>query len=157
MDIGGSDPITTLTTHDIRNESCDSGWLQSHVRQAKLVCGFWDVDVKESGSYTIELRRWPRGTDHPICSGIDGDDVEWRKDIIHERHQEYSGGVPVNVHTAALKIADTEESKLVTRDDHAISFTAKLPAGRTKLEAWFMGQPNALAFSPYYIYIQKAE
>lgn len=156
IDIGGSDPVTTLTAHDIRNETCDAAWLQSHVRQVKQVRGFWDVDVKESGDYAIELRRWPRGTSHAICAGIEGDDVEWRKDVIHERHEEYTGGIPVKVTTAALKIADIEASEPINGDDTEVTFHLKLPAGRTRLQAWFMGEPGADVFSPYYIYIERA-
>ncbi|MAG13273.1 MAG: N-acetylgalactosamine-4-sulfatase [Spirochaetales bacterium] len=155
MDIGGSEPETVLTTHDLRNESCATAWLQMHVRQAKEVRGFWELDVKKSGSYTVELRRWPRGTTHAICAGIDGDDVEWRKDVIHERTQMYTGGDPVRVHTAVLKIADVEESRAVGSDDTEVVFTIELPAGLARLQAWFMGEPGGMAFSPYYIYIQK--
>jgi hypothetical protein len=69
----------------------------------------------------------------------------------------YTGGIPVNVHTAALKIAKTEECVAVDKDDTAARFEVKLPTGRTKLEAWFIGEPGAIVFSPYYVYIQKAD
>ena len=69
------DPMK-LTTHDIRNEAGDAVWNQGEVRAGKAVAGYWAVDVRRAGRYSIELRRWPAETGYAISAGIDGDDVD---------------------------------------------------------------------------------
>ena len=51
-----------LTTHDIRNEAGDAVWNQGEVRAGLAVAGYWAVECRKAGRYTIELRRWPAET-----------------------------------------------------------------------------------------------
>ena len=71
-----------ITTHDLRNESCSVAWNQGQVRAGQVCSGYWAVDIKKSGCYEIELRRWPEETGYALQVGIDGDDSNWRRDSI---------------------------------------------------------------------------
>jgi hypothetical protein len=39
------------------------------VRAGKAVAGYWAVDVRKAGRYTIELRRWPAETGYALSAG----------------------------------------------------------------------------------------
>ena len=60
--LGSDDEAVKITTHDLRNESCSVAWNQGQVRAGQVCSGYWAVDIKKSGYYEIELRRWPEET-----------------------------------------------------------------------------------------------
>ena len=39
------------------------------MRAGKAVAGYWAVDVRKAGRYTIELRRWPAETGYALSAG----------------------------------------------------------------------------------------
>jgi len=45
-------------------------FAHSQVRNGALLNGYWDIDVRTPGEYSIELRRWPREADLEICGGL---------------------------------------------------------------------------------------
>lgn len=69
--IGESDKTVILTTHDVRNEAMHCAWNQIQVRGGTVCNGYWEVDVRNAGSYEFELRRWPREAGHALADGID--------------------------------------------------------------------------------------
>ncbi len=74
-----------LTTHDLRNEACMVAFNHRQVREGLVTSGFWEIDIRQPGRIEIEISRWPEETGYAISSGIEGDDVEWRKDCIQEK------------------------------------------------------------------------
>ena len=74
--LGADHQTVKLITHDIRNEMGDCAWNQGQVRTGHVVSGYWEVDVRQSETYEIELRRWPTDAGHAVASGIVGDDVD---------------------------------------------------------------------------------
>ena len=68
----------TLTCHDWIADG-STPWNQRHIRNAEKRpnnTGFWAVDVKAAGEYTVELRRWPKEADAPITGSLaPGEDV----------------------------------------------------------------------------------
>lgn len=51
------------------------------MREGKAVAGYWAVDVRTAGTYSIELRRWPAETGYALSAGIEGDDVRPTKAV----------------------------------------------------------------------------
>ena len=153
--LGGSDETVILTTHDIRNEASDSAWHQSQVRAGKAVSGYWAVDIRKAGTYTIELRRWDRSTGYKITSGIDGDDSGWRKDCIVERLKyHYEDGKALDLRWASLTIAGENYQAEIEDGAEGVTFKVDLPLGETQLYAAFHGYVEQ-TMAPYYIYVNS--
>lgn len=151
--VGSSEEPVKITTHDIRNEASDTAWNQRHVRQAYVCSGYWPVDVCRTGRYRVELRRWPVEADHSITAGIDGDDVEWRKDAIEERfHTMYTGGKALPVEWARLELGGRVYHVEVADTDDAATFEVSLESGTDRLYASFFGRDER-SIAPYYVYV----
>lgn len=144
-----------LTTHDIRNEAGDAVWNQGEVRAGKAVAGYWAVDVRKAGRYTIELRRWPAETGYALSAGIDGDDVPWNREDIDEKEEHfYSGGEALDLRWAQLSIGGHDYQAELEQEGSFASFTVQLELGEDQLFAAFYGRGGAVV-APYYIYIAK--
>lgn len=153
--LGGTEETVKLTTHDIRNESCNTAWHQVHVRKGHVVSGYWAVDVKSAGTYKISLRRWPKSTGYKLTQGIDGDDSDWRKDcIIPAEAKAYEGGEALDLKWARLIIAGKTHHLEIVPDSEAVTFEVDLPEGEDQLYAAFFDKKER-TIAPYYIYINK--
>jgi len=153
--LGESDETVALTTHDIRNEAMHCAWNQVHVRSGTVCTGYWEVDVRSAGTYEFELRRWPREAGYALVDGIDGDDVEQRRDCYEERAMDrYSGGEALPVRWARLQIGSrTLHAEVEPGDTHA-TFVVDLPEGPAHVYPSFhCDRPDNLA--PYYIYVRR--
>ena len=73
--LGADAPLAnpvTLTCHDWIADG-STPWNQRHIRNAEKRpsnTGFWAVDVKRAGEYTVELRRWPKEADAAITASM---------------------------------------------------------------------------------------
>ena len=85
--------------------------------------------------YQFELRRWPKEVDEPINEAI-------------------PGGKAITVTKARLKVADVDESKPVPAEARAVAFQAKLKAGKTRLQTWFMDD-SGTSRGAYYVYVKR--
>ncbi len=154
--LGETEETVCLTTHDIRNEAGDTAWNQGHVRRGLAVSGYWAVDVRSAGTYTIELRRWARSTGYRITSGIDGDDSGWRQDCADPRCDHlYTGGKALGLRWARISLAGLECHAEIDPDSDHAAFQVDLPEGETQLYAAFFDKEER-TIAPYYIYITKA-
>jgi len=157
----GSDAeeVTTLRTHDIRNEQDHLGvWDQSQVRRGDLAHGWWEIMVETDGEYEFELRRWPEEAGHRVRGGIEGPDVEYYAEGVQPGTAEnnYSGGVAVAIDTAGLLISGFPEQWTdVNPDDKGTIFRMKLPAGPRHLRAQFSAAAPGFYSSAYYVYVRK--
>ena len=153
--LGQDQEPVKLTTHDLRNEACDVAWNHRQVREAKIVSGFWAVDVRQAGAYQVELRRWPEETGYEIAAGIDGDDVPWRKDCIKASDaSHYSGGVAIPIRWARLTVGGAGYHEEIPTDNAAIVFEVDLEKGPDRLSAAFYDQSER-AIAPYYVYVRR--
>jgi hypothetical protein len=153
--LGEDNETVVLTTHDIRNESMQCAWNQTQVRNGSVVTGYWEVDIRSAGTYEFEFRRWPREAGHALTAGIDGDDVEQRRDCYEENAKNrYSGGEAVAIGWARLQIGDhTLHAELEPGATH-VTFKIDLPEGPAHVYPSFHGsRPDTMA--PYYIYVRK--
>ncbi len=153
--IGETDEPVRLTTHDIRNETAITAWHQVQVRRGQAVSGWWEVDVRAAGKYAIEFRRWPEESGQAIAAGIEGDDVEWRKDVIGEKRAEYhSGGVALPIAWAQLTIQGKNYQMEVDGASPTATFEVELTEGEDHMFAAFYDRKERV-IAPYYIYIRK--
>ena len=144
----------TITTHDLRNDTCDVAWNQGQVRAGHICGGYWEIDVKVDGTYKIELRRWPEETNYKLRDGIHGDDSNWRKDSIKVSDAPmYEGGKALDVEWAQIKISGQTMHAEVEKDQRNITFEVRLKSEQTHLFAAFYDRKES-TIAPYYVYIE---
>jgi len=144
---------TVITCHDWRNEECRCPWNQKEIRRGMKENGYWEIKVEDTAEYEIELRRWPKEADYPIQSGIDGDDVEWEKDIILKDYWDwYTEGKALPIKKAGIEIGEQKLSKKVNKADKNVTFKVKLEEGSYHLKTWFFDEKD-FRIGAYYIYV----
>ena len=153
--LGGDDEEVKLTTHDLRNETCNGVWNHRQVRAGQVSSGYWAVDIRQSGRYEIELRRWPEETSYALTAAIEGDDSNWRRDSIKtEDAPAYEGGVALAIQWAQLTIGDANYQAEVDPAGTNALFTIELTTGPDQLFAAFHDHSER-TIAPYYVYIRR--
>lgn len=153
--LGQNGEPVKITTHDIRNEACNAVWNHRQVRMGVVCSGFWEVDVRTEGNYEIELRRWPEEAGYAAAAGIDGDDVEWRKDAIKDSDAtHYTGGVALRIGWAQMTIGGKTYQTEIGEDDTGATFQVALRRGPDRLFASFHDKVERM-IAPYYVYVRK--
>ena len=147
-----------LNTHDWRNEDGSVAWHQGYIRKGKLCNGYWEVLVESAGRYAFELRRWPREAGHAVRDGIEGDDIDWRKeDCWAPWHHAYTGGSALPVLSAHLKISGHGEwEQPIKPAADAIRFEVPLCEGPAHIQTWLKDEHD-FNLGAYYVYIQKLD
>ncbi|MDP6116425.1 MAG: arylsulfatase [Planctomycetota bacterium] len=155
----GADPAkeTLLTCHDWRNEDCDCPWNQGHIRRGHEANGYWEIEIEQEGDYEFELRRWPKEAGHAVTAGIDGDDIEWRRDAIPEGASSlYTGGKAMPLTVASLRIGDQEQSSEIAEAATSATFKMHLAPGPAHLQTT-MSDGEGLSIGAYYINVRLLE
>ncbi|MBI5768296.1 MAG: arylsulfatase [Verrucomicrobia bacterium] len=132
-----------LSPADWEDAFLDQG---SQIRAGLRRNGPWNVEVARAGEYRIELRRWAREAATPIAAGLE------------RRPHAYGvfvAGVALPVAEARLRVGGFDERQKVSANDQAVVFTAKLPAGRTKLQTWFLDAEGKEIAGAYYVYVER--
>ena len=156
--VGGDSEEVRLCCHDWRNHDCKVAVSQGHIREGLVADGRWEIDVRAGGGYVFELHRWPREAGHAVRAGIDGDDIEWRRDAIDERwHSLYTGGQALDIRRAVLQIGSEQFSTDVSNDEDCASFSVRLTPGRTQVRAWFTNDMEGAVRGAYYVYIRTGK
>ena len=133
-----------LNTHDTHGEVI---WLHDHVKQGWRSDGFWAVDVAESGSYEISLRRWPPEVDRPISDGL-ARSRRWRPGR--------QPSVLEGVSEARLSIGNVDVIQPVPSDAAEVKFNVRLEAGKARLQAWFIhGLGSGATHGAYYVGVER--
>ena len=152
--LGANAPLAnpvTLTCHDwIANGS--TPWNQRHIRNAEKKpsnTGFWAVDVKTAGEYTVELRRWPKEADAPI-----GGSLPAGSDVPGVRPFRAASGKRFAAVKAHLKIGGQEFTLPVKPNAKSVTFKLKLKPGRDELWAKFT-DAESLPMGAFYAYVTK--
>ena len=119
---------TKLTSHDWHGPGANSTWNHRQIAAGgRLANGFWAIEVDRTGIYELKLMRWP------VEAG--------RK--LRERF--------INVAKARITAANVDETIPVAPDADAAVFKVRLPAGRTKLQTWFI-DPAGKTAGAFYVY-----
>ncbi|MHC4743667.1 MAG: arylsulfatase [Planctomycetota bacterium] len=124
---------TRLMSHDWHGPRVP--WSQGAVRGASKGNGFWAIKVDQDGEYEFALRRWPKEAALAINATM-------------------GKAKPIGAVKARIKIADFDQTKAVEQDAVDVKFVAKLKAGSTRLESWFIDDKND-SRGAYYCYIKR--
>ncbi len=128
-----ANPVT-LTCHDwIANGS--TPWNQRHIRNAEKKpsnTGFWAVDVKTAGAYTVELRRWPKEANRAITA-----DLAAGADVPGVKAFRAIPGKTFAAVKAHLKLGGEELTLPVKEGVKSVTFKLNLKPGRDELWAKF--------------------
>lgn len=155
--VGFDDEVVTLTCHDIHpDDGKFPAWNQRQVRLNENPNGFWVIDVKEKGTYSIELHRYPKESGAGFNDVVPvGDDVDGGKP--------YPEGVPIDVRSASIDIEwSHSEGQLLIGSAEAFmegngllsKIEMELNLGEKKLRAT-LRDLNGTEVGAYYVYIQK--
>jgi arylsulfatase A-like enzyme len=152
--LGAKAPLAnpvTLTCHDWIADSL-TPWNQRHIRSAEKrpgYTGFWAVDVKSVGNYTVELRRWPKESGAAITAELKaGADVPGVTPF--RAHQGKSFGA-VKAH---LKLGGQDLTLPVKQGAKSVTFKLKLKPGRDELWAKFT-DADGVPMGAFYAYVTK--
>ena len=152
--LGADAPLAnpvTLTCHDWIADG-STPWNQRHIRNAEKKpsnTGFWAVDIKSAGDYTVELRRWPKEADKAINA-----ELEAGADVPGVKPFRAAVGKPFAAIKAHLKLGGKELTLPVKKTDKGIFFHIKLKKGRDELWAKFT-DASGNAMGAFYAYVTK--
>lgn len=122
-------PVAELTSGDWENIYADnSGYVREAV--GGPTGGTWHVKVEEPGEYVFTLRRWPEQTKAAL-----GDKYEPSAKSPAGKKQ-VTRDFPT-IAAAKIAIAGVKADAKADPKATGATVTAKLPAGRTTLKAWF--------------------
>ena len=154
--LGANAPLAnpvTLTCHDwIANGS--TPWNQRHIRNAEKKpsnTGFWAVDVKTAGEYTVELRRWPKEADKAIGASLPAG-----ADVPGVTPFRAVPGKPFAAVKAHLKLGGQELTLPLKPNARSITFKLKLKPGRDELWAKFT-DAEGTPMGAFYAYVTKVK
>ena len=140
-----------LTCHDWIADG-STPWNQRAVRNAERRpsnTGFWAVKIIESGTYEIELRRWPREIDHPITAGLPaGDPVPGAVAFRAVPGQSFAAS------SAMLQLGGRTLEKPLDPDDAKVTFQLNLEPGTDELWAKFK-DAEGTEMGAFYAYVRK--
>jgi len=121
---------------------------QRQVRVGVRKNSYWHLHVARAGTYTFELRRWPRESGlgltaaSPAARFTDGDAPE---------------GFALPVARARLMIERRQHVQAVAPGDGAAEFTVRLGAGPTRLHTWFDDARDQPICGAYYVYVTRID
>lgn len=145
----------TLTCHDIHaDDGLHPAWNQKQVRLNQNPNGFWIIDVKEKGTYSIELHRYPKESGVGFNEIVPlGDDVDGGTS--------YPEGVAIDVCQSEIDIEHQQgmslKKGLVDLTDEGETFSSfeiELEKGEQKLRTSLM-DVDGNEVGAYYVYVQK--
>ena len=152
--LGADAPLAnpvTLTCHDWIADG-STPWNQRHIRNAEKKpsnTGFWAVDIKSAGDYTVELRRWPKEAGKAITA-----ELEAGADVPGVKPFRAAAGKPFAAVKAHLKLGGKELVLPVKESDEGITFKIKLKEGRDELWAKFTDSTGT-PMGAFYAYVTK--
>jgi arylsulfatase len=134
----------TLSSADWAKIYCDN---MNNLREGKAANGPWHLLVEKDGTYTIELRRWPKGADAPIAGPV-------------PPFRAKDGGLPAGkalpIAKVRLKIADVDETRSVGPQDKGITFTVPLKAGtKLPMQTWCYDAAGKELCGAYFAYVLR--
>lgn len=150
------EPQRVIIGNDAENPSiltaCE--WLdvfvdqQVQIRRGVRKNGIWHLRVAQPGTYTFELRRWPRESRLKLEAGLPATTVT---DGV------YPPGQAFPIASARIKIGDVQKDSTPSDDGTSIRFTAELTEGDVELRTWMLDNNGSEICGAYYVYVQRLE
>ena len=139
-----------LNAHDIHGDG-PFAWNQNHIRKGVNSGGYWSIDVLETGTYEIALRRYPIESNLSINATVQGltthELIGLEKDIPQGKSMNYS-------HASIVIDNQVRAQKQVNDGDKVVLFSVDLQKGKTKLVATFLNDKKEVN-TAYYVYVNK--
>ncbi|MEM7806771.1 MAG: arylsulfatase [Planctomycetota bacterium] len=147
------DSSVTMTAHAWHGTTQPTGiYDQDHCRLGVVQNGYWLIDVREPGRFTIELRRWPREADAAITQSVPA-----RTGVPHVSNR--PAGVALPIRQATLRIVDDaadtvllERTTPVDAEQTHVTHAADLTAGRFRVYSTFTTD-DGTERGAYYAYL----
>jgi arylsulfatase B len=149
IDIGAKQqPVVELTCADWEQIYADN---TGHVRLAVggPTGGHWNILVEESGAYEFTLRRWPQQTGAAL-----GDRYEPSAKSPINQPKAVAKSFPT-VAAAKIDIGGVKATTSADPKATGATLTVKLPAGRTKLKAWFTDAGGKDLCGAFFVTVRK--
>jgi arylsulfatase A-like enzyme len=138
-------PVVELTSGDWEGIYADNN---GYVRDAVggPTGGHWNILVEEAGEYEFTLRRWPEQTKAALGAKYDP--------IGLGKPKKDAAGFP-NIARARLEIAGVKAETKADPKATGATLTVKLPAGKTKLKAWFADADGKDLCGAFFVTVAK--
>lgn len=135
-------------------------WNHAKVAEGMKAVGPYAVRIAESGTYRIEVRRWPREADAAMA-GVPNLGTKTTDAWLHGNPVDgviYGGGMTaLPVQSVRLNVGGFSEIKPVAISDKCVVFTSDLKAGDYNLQADLLGKKDEVLTSAYYIYVRRVQ
>lgn len=118
---------------------------QRQVRIAARKNGYWHLEVETAGTYTFELRRWPRESGLKLREACPA--AQLADGALEE-------GVALPIARARMLLDGHFHEASVGEDDREVSFSVELEAGPTLLHTWFDDDTLQPICGAYYVYVE---
>lgn len=141
-------PVVELTSGDWEGIYADN---TGYVREAVggPTGGHWHIKVEEAGEYEFTLRRWPEQTNAAL-----GDKYEPSAKSPSNKAKVKTVGFPT-IARAKIDIAGVKSEGTADPKATGATLTVKLPAGTTKLKAWFTDAEGKDLCGAFFITVRK--
>jgi arylsulfatase A-like enzyme len=121
--------------------------MQKQVRLGDERNGVFHLDVARAGTYTFELRRWPREANTPLNASV--------TEIVMPDGSIMKEGKKIPIANAALVINNITDNNPIENNKEYILFKKELPAGNITLQATFLDNNGKELLGAYYVYVKK--
>jgi hypothetical protein len=111
--------------------------------------GHWHIQVEEAGEYEFVLRRWPEQTKVAL-----GDKHEPSAKSPANKAKQVTRDFPT-IAAAHIDIAGVKASAKADPKATGAVVTAKLPAGKTTLQAWFADATGKDLCGAFFVRVKK--
>ena len=128
---------------------------QNNVRIGKISNGNWPVDIHKTGTYTFELRRWPKESGLAL-NATTPEILSQNNDIELKKWGQKSNGKIFNITKAKLKINELEKEIAISPSQESVTFSVDLEKGSANVKTWFYTSTND-EFGAYYVYAKLIE
>jgi arylsulfatase len=141
-------PVVELTSSDWEGiYADDTAWIRETV--GGRTGGHWNLLVEQAGEYEITLRRWPAQTKAAL-----GDRYEPSARSPSSRVGVITRGFPT-IARARVEIAGVKVEAKADPKAAAVTLSVKLPAGKTKLKAWFADAGAKDLCGAFYVTVKR--
>jgi hypothetical protein len=133
-------------------------WNQAAVAAGGAAFGHWPVRIVKSGTYHVEVRRWPREADAPLAGIPTGRKIVDAYLPNGPVSGLLYGGTPkaLPVARVQLKIGGKVQEAVVEETAKSSSFTAHLDAGAVEIEATLLDRQGKPLGGACYVYVRRS-